>query len=207
MSEIFGKYLTRWRLIPDGDPILTRGSRLLPVRMEGTPAMLKVAIDAEEKFGGLLMSCWDGQGAARVFAHEEDALLMERAEGPASLADMAQAMAPSGGDDEASRLICRVVAGCMQRDQYMEGARFQTSFRLRGGSGRWSPRRQAWRNFSRVRGNGTRTAGIGAGCRAVAWRHPPRQYSRLRPSRMASYRSQGFDWGTRLRLRQPVLQS
>ena len=79
LSEIFGKYLMRWRLTPDGDPILTRGGRLLPVRMEGTPAMLKVAIDAEEKFGGLLMSCWDGQGAAPVFAHEEGALLMERA--------------------------------------------------------------------------------------------------------------------------------
>lgn len=35
---------------------------------------------------------------------------MERAEGPASLADMAGDMAPGGGDDEASRLICGVVA-------------------------------------------------------------------------------------------------
>ena len=43
--------------------------------------MLKIAIDTEEKLGGLLMTWWDGQGAAQVFAHEDDALLMERAEG------------------------------------------------------------------------------------------------------------------------------
>ncbi len=74
--------------------------------VDATPAMLKIAVDAEEKFGGLLMKWWDGQGAARVFAHEDDALLMERAEGLGSLVNMAR----SGRDDEASRLICQVVA-------------------------------------------------------------------------------------------------
>jgi streptomycin 6-kinase len=110
LSEVFGKYLTRWRLVADGDPIITRSSRLLPVRMDEIPAMLKIAIEAEEKFGGLLLKWWDGQGVAQVFAHEDEALLMERAEGPASLAEMAGDMAPGGGDDEASRLICAVIA-------------------------------------------------------------------------------------------------
>jgi streptomycin 6-kinase len=105
-GEIFGKHLARWRLVPDGHPIITRSSRLLPVRMDGTPAMLKIAVDVEEKIGGLLMKWWDGQGAAWVFAHEDDALLMERAEGLGSLVNMAR----SGRDDEASRLICQVVA-------------------------------------------------------------------------------------------------
>ena len=106
MSETFGKYLRRWKLTLDGDPIISLGSRLLPVRIEGFPAMLKVAIDTEEKLGGLLMTWWDGQGAAQVFAHEDDALLMERAEGTNSLVDMVC----GGRDDEASRLICRTVA-------------------------------------------------------------------------------------------------
>jgi streptomycin 6-kinase len=111
LSEIFGKHLARWRLVPDGHPIITPGSRLLPVGMvDGTPAMLKLAIDAEEKFGGLLMKWWNGQGAARVFAQDGDALLLERAEGPSSLLEMAKDMAPGGRDDEASRLICQVVA-------------------------------------------------------------------------------------------------
>jgi len=104
--RMFEKYLEQWQLTPDGDPIITRGSRLLPVRMAGVPAMLKIALDAEEKFGGALMAWWGGQGAARVFAHEEDALLMERAEGPSSLLDMALA----GRDDEASRIVCDVTA-------------------------------------------------------------------------------------------------
>ena len=107
--------------------------------------MLKVAIDAEEKFGGLLMSCWDGQGAAQVFAHEEDALLMERAEGTNSLVDMVR----SGRDDEASRLICRVVAR-LHAARPIHGRRpsdLQTSFRLRGGSGRWSLRQQGMAEF------------------------------------------------------------
>jgi streptomycin 6-kinase len=103
---MFEKYLERWQLTPDGDPVITRGSRLLPVRAAGVSAMLKIALDAEEKFGGVLMSWWDGQGAARVFAHEENALLMERAEGPCSLLDMAS----TGRDDEASRIICDVTA-------------------------------------------------------------------------------------------------
>jgi streptomycin 6-kinase len=103
---MFEKYLERWQLTPDGDPIVTRGSRLLPVRAGSVPAMLKIALDAEERFGGALMSWWGGEGAARVFAHEEDALLMERAEGTCSLLDMAL----TGQDDEASRIICNVVA-------------------------------------------------------------------------------------------------
>ena len=56
---MFEPYLSRWNLLPDGDPIVTRGSYLLPVRMtgyiNGNPAMLNIAMDAEEKFGGLVM--------------------------------------------------------------------------------------------------------------------------------------------------------
>jgi len=76
---MFSEYLDRWRLTPDGEPIVTQSSRLLPVRRLGVPAMLKVVASPEERGGGLLMKWWDGQGAARVLAHEGDTLLMERA--------------------------------------------------------------------------------------------------------------------------------
>ena len=66
--------------------------------------MLKIAIIDEERLGGLLMSWWNGQGAARVLAHGEDAILMERAEDGRSLADFPR----NGRDDEASRIICGV---------------------------------------------------------------------------------------------------
>jgi streptomycin 6-kinase len=102
---MFVEYLARWGLTPEGDPILTRSSRLLPVDWRGAPAMLKVAVQAEEKAGHVLMAWWGGDGAARVLANGGDAILLERAEGKASLADFVH----RGLDDEASRIICAVV--------------------------------------------------------------------------------------------------
>ncbi len=68
--------------------------------------MLKIAIEAEEKFGGLLMVWWEGQGAARVLAHEGDALLLERAQGDRSLS----ALSRMGRDEEATRILCASIA-------------------------------------------------------------------------------------------------
>jgi streptomycin 6-kinase len=81
-------YLSGWDLIPEGNPIVTNSSRLLPVRYRGKPAMLKLATEEEERLGGVLMEWWDGDGAARVLARDDNALLLERAEGTASLAEM-----------------------------------------------------------------------------------------------------------------------
>ena len=106
MNDIFARYITLWELIPDGMPVSTQTSMLLPVRRHGVPAMLKVATAHEERAGALLMVGWGGRGAARVLAHDDTALLMERAEGSRSLADLAR----HGGDDEASRIICAAVA-------------------------------------------------------------------------------------------------
>ena len=103
---MFNKYLVKWKLTADGAPTVTRASRLLPVRREAVPLMLKIAVEAEERFGFGLMSWWNGQGAARVLELEDNALLMERAEGGQSLAALSQI----GGDDKVSRIICNVVA-------------------------------------------------------------------------------------------------
>ena len=103
---MFDNHLERWRLSPDGDPLITRTSALLPVRRDGQPAMLKVALHKEERHGAQLMAWWDGQGAARVLAQSGDAILMERADRTPSLAELAR----SGRDDEATRIICATVA-------------------------------------------------------------------------------------------------
>lgn len=105
-SAIFDPWLKRWSLVPDGAPIITPGSRLLPVRLGDAPAMLKLVDDTDEKYGNLLMIWWDGDGAARVLAHHEDGLLMERATGGRSLMHMAM----NGEDDEASRILCKALA-------------------------------------------------------------------------------------------------
>jgi streptomycin 6-kinase len=106
LPSAFRHHLERWALTPDGAPIVTATSRLLPVRRRGAAAMLKVAIIDEERTGNLLMRWWDGQGAARVLAQADDAILLERAEGGCSLADLARGRQ----DDAASRIICAVLA-------------------------------------------------------------------------------------------------
>lgn len=102
----FSRYLRLWTLTPDGEPITTHSSHLLPVRWQGRAAMIKVALEAEEQAGSRVMRWWDGEGAAQVYAHDGDVILMERAEGQRSLMHMAL----HGEDDQASRIACDVVA-------------------------------------------------------------------------------------------------
>jgi streptomycin 6-kinase len=99
---MFDTYLHRWSLVPDGDPITTHSSQLLPVVQDGVKAMLKLSQEEDERTGGILMDWWGGDGAAKVLAHEDGALLMERATGSVSLS----AMSRSGRDDEACRILC-----------------------------------------------------------------------------------------------------
>jgi streptomycin 6-kinase len=110
---MFSKYITLWQLTPDGSPIVTGTSRLLPVVRDGVPAMLKVATHVEEKAGNRLMAWWDGCGAARVLAEGEDAVLLERGAASPSLADLTR----QGRDDEASRIICGVIGGLHAADR------------------------------------------------------------------------------------------
>jgi streptomycin 6-kinase len=64
--------------------------------------MLKLSHEQDERLGGVLMEWWGGEGAARVLAKDADALLLERATGTASLAELAR----QGQDDEACRILC-----------------------------------------------------------------------------------------------------
>ncbi|NTG46536.1 3'-kinase [Agrobacterium rhizogenes] len=103
---MFESYLKRWSLTPDGKPIITHSSHLLPVIWHDKPAMLKVALNIDEKFGNRVLRWWEGDGAAYVYQHDDDAALLERATGPGSLLTMAM----DGADDEASRIMCRTAA-------------------------------------------------------------------------------------------------
>jgi streptomycin 6-kinase len=99
---MFEPYLSRWKLTPDGYVIVTRSSRLLPVRRGEERLMLKIALEDEERAGARLLAWWGGEGAVRVLELEGDALLMERVTGNRSLAEMAR----QDGDDEATRILC-----------------------------------------------------------------------------------------------------
>jgi streptomycin 6-kinase len=103
----FGPYLKCWNLLPDGKPVVTPSSDLLPVVWaDSRPALLKIARSAEERLGNALMVWWDGEGAVRVLAQQGEALLLERAMGDRSLSAMAQ----GGADSCATRILCEVAA-------------------------------------------------------------------------------------------------
>ncbi|MBS7541579.1 hypothetical protein KHC19_00415 [Ancylobacter oerskovii] len=119
--------LARWNLTPDGTPLATATSLLLPVRQSfagsARPAMLKVSDEPHEARAMPLMRWWNGDGAAHIFAHEvfaqeaftdpaftdpaagdsAGALLMERAEAPGALLALAR-----HDDAAATRIICAV---------------------------------------------------------------------------------------------------
>lgn len=100
------RYRSRWQLTEDGPALRTHSSWLQPVQYRGAPAMLKIAMTAEESRGSHLMAWWNGDGAMAVLRLEHNALLLERATSGRTLADTVR----SGGDDQASRIICQVAA-------------------------------------------------------------------------------------------------
>lgn len=103
---MFASYLEKWSLQLDGEVIVTLSSHLYPVRYRNQPAMLKLALDPEEKFGRLPMIYWNGQGAAEIYESDGDAVLMERTDSRRNLFHMAM----TGSDEDATRIICRTVA-------------------------------------------------------------------------------------------------
>ncbi|BBR39684.1 aminoglycoside O-phosphotransferase APH(6)-Ic [Aeromonas veronii] len=103
---MFEPYLLRWGLVRDGEPVTTPAATLLPVLRHGEPAMLKLSSNEDQQRGAALMEWWNGEGAAQVFARDQTALLLERAVGSLSLADMAR----GGYDDEACRILCATAA-------------------------------------------------------------------------------------------------
>ncbi|WP_313217587.1 APH(6)-I family aminoglycoside O-phosphotransferase [Stenotrophomonas sp.] len=99
--------LTKWQLARDGDVITTPHARVWPVRLpDGMPAMLKMSTCPEEQNGHRLLRWWDGDGAVRVLAWQDEALLMERAVPGTSLREMAR----HGQDAAATARLCDVLA-------------------------------------------------------------------------------------------------
>lgn len=107
-KRLFNAWLSRWGLIPDGEAFETHTSQLLPVVVvkDGQKAMLKLTDDDSERNGCALMVWWNGNGAAKVLAYDDGAILLDRATGRRSLAEMAW----SGNDAQACRIICHAAS-------------------------------------------------------------------------------------------------
>jgi len=107
-NRLFNTWLNRWGLTPDGEPFETHTSQLLPVVVvkDGQKAILKITDDDSERIGCELMVWWNGNGAAKVLAHAAGTILLERATGKGSLADMSW----TGNDAQACRIICHAAS-------------------------------------------------------------------------------------------------
>src|ERR1700753_3574059 len=90
-----------WELTDDGEIFATHSSLLQPVIYQGIRSMLKFPLCDEERRSSALMICWNGQAAAKVLNHNDEALLIERAVGTRSLRQMAL----NGREDEANKII------------------------------------------------------------------------------------------------------
>ena len=74
--------------------------------------MLKVVTESEERDGSRVLAWWAGEGAARVYAFDDDAVLLERATGSRSLVSLAR-----GGDDlQATKTLCRTAKTLHAKD-------------------------------------------------------------------------------------------
>jgi len=107
IHPVFAAHIAKWRLMADGPEIETPSSWLLPVRQAAVPAMLKAyKPGSDERHGTDYLRYVEGDGAVRVMAADEEALLMERATGSRSLLDMAV----NGGDAGAGEILADTVA-------------------------------------------------------------------------------------------------
>jgi streptomycin 6-kinase len=84
-------FLTRWDLTVDGPLMHGVCALVVPVRRpSGEPAVLKVTWPHDEaRHEALALSLWDGDGAVRLYAHDDDAwaLLLERLDPAVTLRD------------------------------------------------------------------------------------------------------------------------
>jgi len=103
-QQLLQHYKQLWHLSDDGAAFVTHSSLLQPVILDGAPAMLKIPLEPEERFGCGLMVWWNGQGTARVLRYDENALVLERLISDITLLDMVK----NGQDEEAGRIICAV---------------------------------------------------------------------------------------------------
>lgn len=103
---MFETYLKLWNLTPEGDPIESITSNLLPVKSADDPAMLKVPkkTDTSEKTEITLL-CYNGFGAVKLLAANGLTTLMERTD-PQDL----KSLALSGHDDQASEIAATTIA-------------------------------------------------------------------------------------------------
>jgi streptomycin 6-kinase len=106
-----GRQLAKWSLDADGKAFATPSSTIAFVRRGEMPAVLKLfKPTSDEARSPRILLRYDGHGTVRVLAHDESAVLLERAVPGTPLSTLVR----DGKDDEALVIICDV-AGRLHR--------------------------------------------------------------------------------------------
>jgi streptomycin 6-kinase len=110
--DIIQHYCALWSLVPTGEPFETASSHIVYVQSPDGPAVLKLfKPPGEEACSPLALIHYGGEGAVRVIAHDEWAMLTRRALPGGPLSDLVRA----GRDNEATEILCTVAAALHAR--------------------------------------------------------------------------------------------
>lgn len=102
-DQLKNHFIQKWQLLPHGKEFYTNAALLQPMLFKNKEAILKISVEPEEQYGGLLMQWWDGIGAVPVYEYEREALLMERLSSKKNLTTLVE----EGRDDDATLIICK----------------------------------------------------------------------------------------------------
>jgi streptomycin 6-kinase len=104
--------MTRWRLVADGEPVVTPSGCVLFVRRGAEPLVLKiVGADGDELLASPAYEYFSGRGAVTLVAQDGRALLLERIAPGHALTEKVVA----GDDDGATAVLCDVM-NALHRD-------------------------------------------------------------------------------------------
>jgi streptomycin 6-kinase len=104
MQSALEPYFKKWPLTPDGEAFEAGSSILIPVRTAAAPAFLKLFRIEDERKSPEVLAHYAGHGSVRAIAHDEGAVLLERAMPGTPLS----ALVRDGRDDEATGILCEV---------------------------------------------------------------------------------------------------
>jgi streptomycin 6-kinase len=99
-----------WNCLPDGQIFFTHSSLLWPVMRAAEKLILKIANpNDDEAKAAEMLEFYDGLGAVKVLKSHENIQLLERVDDDAGCPTL-EKMSIAGQDDEATQIICDVIA-------------------------------------------------------------------------------------------------
>lgn len=107
MTDKLNHYLQKWRLSNPHLLAQTATSHVYTVEWNGETVVLKLLTPIgvhDEHAGAIALDCWDGNGAVRLFQHDDEAHLMEYIDGTDLLP-----MVENGDDEQATIIIAETL--------------------------------------------------------------------------------------------------